>query len=87
LGQTLSAFSSNLALSGDPGSSPNELLALNFPAGISSVTIAGDPAGSSLVLDDLTYQPSSNNTPEPKSIFLFLTGAFALTAIRLKRNL
>src|SRR5438034_8805244 len=49
LGQTVSAFSSNLALSGEPGSNPNEFLVLTFATGISSVTIAGDPAVGSFV--------------------------------------
>jgi hypothetical protein len=87
LGQTFSAFSRNLALSGAPGSSPNELLALNFSTGISSVTIAGDPVGGSFVLDDLPYSPLVDVTPEPASILLFLTGAAVLAATRLKRTL
>jgi hypothetical protein len=87
LRQTFSAFSSNLALSGDPGSRPNELLALNFPTGISSVIIAGDPAGGSFVIDDLTYSPLAPAAPEPTSILLFLTGATILAATRLKRTL
>jgi hypothetical protein len=38
-----SDFSSNDALFGDPGSSPNEFLQVSFANGISSVTITGDP--------------------------------------------
>ncbi|MGI0134777.1 MAG: hypothetical protein ACREBW_07470, partial [Candidatus Micrarchaeaceae archaeon] len=37
-----SAFSNNMGLSGDPGSSPNELLSLSFAGGISSVLLEGD---------------------------------------------
>ena len=54
LGTVLSSFGSNLGLSGDSGSTPNELLALAFPAGIRSVTISGDVAGGSFTLDDFT---------------------------------
>src|SRR5712672_727975 len=46
-----SSFLSNLVLSGDAGSLPNELLALVFSGGISRVVIAGDPAGGSFTLD------------------------------------
>jgi hypothetical protein len=60
-----SAFSNNLALSGDPGSSPNELITLSSALGISSVEFLGDPAGSSFVLDDLTYVTSANPVPAP----------------------
>ncbi|MBZ5726640.1 MAG: hypothetical protein LAP87_16770 [Acidobacteriia bacterium] len=60
----VSSFSSNLALSGDAGSSPNELLSVTFLGGISSVTISGDPAGGSFVMDDVTYTTA---VPEPRS--------------------
>ena len=73
-----SAFSSNLALSGDPGSSPNEFLSVSFAGGISSVTITGDPAGGSFVLDNATYTTPAASVPEPSSIFLFLTGTAGL---------
>jgi hypothetical protein len=66
-----SLFSSNDALYGDPGSSPNEFLVVTFIAGISSVTITGDPAGSSFVMDDISF---TSAVPEPNSILLTLTG-------------
>jgi hypothetical protein len=66
-----STFSSNDALFGDPGSSPNEFLSVSFAGGISSVTIVADSAGSSFVLDDLTYA-SQVAVPEPRSLSLFL---------------
>lgn len=78
LGTVNSAFFSNLALSGDPGSSPNEFLSLSF-AGISSVRITGDPTGGSFVLDDLTA-----TVPEPSSILLLLSGTAGLAAFRKK---
>src|ERR1035441_4544505 len=67
VGSAVSAFSSNLALSGDTGSSPNEFLQVSFAGGISSVTISGDPAGGSFTMDDATY---NSTVPEPSSIFL-----------------
>lgn len=82
LGQTGSSFSSNLALSGDPGSSPNEFLTLTFASGISSVTIAGDPAGGSFVLDDLMYQAATIASPEPTSLLLLATGLVTLALLK-----
>lgn len=69
LGTARSAFSNNEAVSGDPGSSPNEFLSLTF-AGISRVRITGDPAGTSFTIDDLTVA-------EPSTLSLIL----ALTAV------
>jgi len=66
-----SAFSNNEALSGDPGSSPNEFLQLSLASGISSITITGDPAGGSFVVDDLSF--ASSFVPEPSSILLRLS--------------
>jgi hypothetical protein len=57
-----SAFSSNDALFGDPGSSPNEFLSVSSPGGISSLTMAGDPDGGSFVMDDAT---TTSAVPEP----------------------
>lgn len=81
LGSVDSAFFSNLALSGDTGSSPNEFLALTF-GGISSVRITGDPAGGSFVMDDITVE-----VPEPSSIYLLISGAAGLGAFRRKFTL
>jgi hypothetical protein len=57
----VSRFSNNQMLSGDPGSSPNEFLQVNASAGMSAVTITGDPAGQSFAMDDvvLSNQPTS----------------------------
>jgi hypothetical protein len=70
LGATSSSFPSNLALSGDAGSSANEFLSLSF-AGISRVLIAGDLSGSSFVLDDLTLR-APTEVPEPSTISILL---------------
>jgi|SRR5579883_1368821 len=75
-----SAFSNNEALSGDSGSSPNELLALSFAGGISGITIAGDTAGGSFVVDDLTVNAS---VPEPVPFLLLLSPIATLIAWRI----
>jgi hypothetical protein len=78
-----SAFSSNDALFGDPGSSPNEFLSVSFASGISNVTITGDAAGGSFVMDDATYTTS---VPEPSSLLVF--SIMALVGIgRYKRTI
>jgi hypothetical protein len=74
-----SAFSSNDALFGDPGSSPNEFLQVSFGDGISSVTITGDPAGGSFVMDDISF---TSAVPEPSSLLLLVTGALAIRVLR-----
>lgn len=72
LGSATSLFSNNLALSGEPGSSPNERLSLAFSGGITSLVIAGDQLGGSFVLDDVAYSP----VPEPATAGLALLAAF-----------
>ena len=75
-----SAFSINVACDpgpvclGNPGSSPNEFLSLTYTPGIVNVTITADPAGSSFVMDDVTF---ATPTPEPNSI-PFLSAALGL---------
>jgi hypothetical protein len=73
LGFVVSAFNSNAGLSGDPGSSPNELLSLSFASGISSVTMTGDPGGSSFTVDNLTITTASA-VPEPSTLVLLIGG-------------
>jgi hypothetical protein len=74
LGSFTSAFDNNTALSGDPGSLPNELLSFGLLAGIARITIAGDPGGGSFTLDDLTFSSSATAVPEPSTLVLLLTG-------------
>jgi hypothetical protein len=69
---------------GDPSSSPNEFLQVSFTGGISSVTITGDPAGSSFVLDDATYT-TVTSVPEPRMFTLILLATFVF-AIRKKNQ-
>jgi len=64
VGTATSLFSSNLALSGDPGSAPNERLRIDS-SGISAITITGDLGGGSFVMDDLTYGRTDTVVPEP----------------------
>ena len=68
-----SAFANNEALSGDPGSTPNEFLAVSFPSGIAFAIITADPLGGSFALDDLTYTPVTTAISEPTSVVLFLS--------------
>ncbi|MBI1928693.1 PEP-CTERM sorting domain-containing protein [Candidatus Poribacteria bacterium] len=82
-----SAFTSNLALSGDFGSSPNELLSVSYAGGISSFTISGDPFGVSFTLDDFAFTPTSTPIPEPSSLLLVFAGLLAIVgAIGLRRR-
>lgn len=74
----VSDFLTNLALSGDAGSTPNELLGVSSATGISRIVITGDPSGSSFVMDDLTVTTSQVVTvPEPGTIHLLLAAAAA----------
>lgn len=73
-----SAFSNNEALSGDPGSSPNEFLQVSFASGISDVTITGSLTGGSFVLDDATITTSVSTVPESSTLILAVIGAAML---------
>ena len=83
----VSAYSTNDALFGDPGSSPNELIQLSFADGISSVTIAGDPLGGSFTLDDATYTTAHAGVPEPASVLLFGSALVIVGMFGLKKAL
>ena len=72
IGTVSSAFFSNTALTGDPGSTPNELLSFAYAGGIGSVTITGDLSGSSFTMDDFSGTP----VPEPCTLLL-LGGSLA----------
>lgn len=73
-----SLYSNNLALSGEPGSSPNELLSLSSGIGIAEIRIVGDPAGGSFVGDDFSFITSSIAVPESSVLILLLGTAPAL---------
>lgn len=89
IGTVSSAFSDNVALSGDPGSSPNELLQFTSSIGISKIVITGDQAGGSFVLDDLTLLTFATSSPEPSPLGMLAVGILALAALQAfrKRNL
>ncbi len=87
----VSAYSTNDALFGDPGSSPNELIQLSNAGGISSVTITGNPGGASFVIDDVTYSTTAIVTGVPEvssllSLFSALGVMFTVWALRAKLN-
>lgn len=71
-----SLFSSNLALSGDVGSSANERISLAAAAGISRLVIAGDAFGASFVIDDL----AATAVPEPATYALMFGGLWLVAA-------
>ncbi len=73
-GTVSSTFFSNMALSGDIGSSPNEFLTFAWAAGISSVVIAGDPVGGSFTMDDVSATP----VPEPGTLLLLGSGLLGM---------
>lgn len=67
-----SLFGSNLGLSGDTGSSSNELLSYaDIGGAIARVTITGNLLGGSFVMDDLRVD-NGNSVPEPQTLLLAL---------------
>jgi len=83
LGSVTSLFGSNTTTTGDPGSSPNELLEITSAAGISFVAFNGSPAGGSFVLDDLTYDRRGGGTiPLPGTALLLVAAGGAAVAAR-----
>lgn len=82
VGTISSDYSSNLALSGDPGSSPNEFLQIVFAGGFSYLDIAGDSAGGSFVLDDFTATPRPEAVPEPATLILLGSGLAGVVGLR-----
>jgi hypothetical protein len=84
-----SDFSSNSALSGDAGSSPNEFLNIAV-SGIRRIVIEGDPGGGSFVMEDLIYEEATNggggSTPEPGTIILFLAALIAAVITKKSSN-
>ncbi|WDE14013.1 S8 family serine peptidase [Thalassomonas haliotis] len=79
-----SSFFNNLALSGEAGSSPNELLSLNSALGISRVVFEGDPLGGSFTLDQFDFSPLDTSVPEPSILLLMLFALFVLFVMRAK---
>jgi len=85
VGTVVSDFFTNMALSGDPGSSPNELISFAWTPGFSSLVIEGDPFGASFTMDDLSATP----VPEPGTLLLLgsgLLGMVGYARLRTFRN-
>jgi hypothetical protein len=83
LAEAFSSFSDNLGTAGDPGSSPNEFLQVEFGSGIYSVSIEADPGGFSFTLDDASFQ-GITTVPEPSTYMLLFTG---LAILSIKKNI
>jgi hypothetical protein len=81
-----SLFSTNLAISGNPGSSPNESLHVAGPAGISRILITGDVSGGSFTMDNVTYTTGVASVPEPCSLLLITGGLSGLIVLGRKRS-
>jgi hypothetical protein len=82
LGSDVSLFASNADLSGDAGSTPNELL-LIAAANIAYVTITGgDPAGNSFAMDDVQVTA----IPEPTTFSILVAGITSCLLIRYRRT-
>lgn len=79
---TSSTYFSNMSLSGDPGSSPNEFLQVAYAGGVSWVEIAGDFFGGSFTMDDFGGTP----VPEPATMLLVGTGIAAMAIYRRRKR-
>lgn len=79
----LSLFGNNTGTAGDPGSSPNELLQVSSPGFIDSVSITGDPAGGSFVMDDVTLTAV---VPEPRTLWLILAAIGVIGLLSRRRS-
>lgn len=80
-----STFSRNLALSGEPGSGPNELIAVRYADGISRVLIEGEPLGTSFTLSDAKVDLPAESDPQERAVMATLA-AVALVAGRGRRK-
>ena len=83
----VSNLGSNLGLSGDPGSSPNEFLGISGLGPIGSLQIAGDlVVGGSFTLDDFTGTPQRAVTI-PATLFLLGSSLAGLSGYRAFQSL
>lgn len=79
-----SQFGTNLAFSGDPGSSPNELFSLNLPTGADRIAISAD--GIDYTLDNLNFVLADPAASVPEPSALLLTGGGFALLIRRSRH-
>ena len=88
VGSASSSYSTNLALSGDLGSSTNERLEVMFAGGIARVVIAGYSGGGSFTLDDAEHTASNSTMiPEPSTRALAILGLGAAAVLRKRAHL
>ena len=71
--EEISAFIDNLAISGDPGTTPNETLSFHSDVGFDHVEFTG---GGVYTVDDVSFVTGVSSVPEPGSVALFATAAF-----------
>jgi hypothetical protein len=86
IAQLSSACGSNLALSGDEDSLPNEFISFASALGISKVIIAGDGAGASFTMDDVMITTEIQEPP-PWLLVGFGFSLISLYALPLRRRL
>lgn len=91
LGSVNSLFASNLAYSGDTGSSANELIQLSFNPGVQKIIITGSALGGSFAMDDLEIALNdvvvvTPSIPEPSTTVLFILGFSLLLIYRQRRQ-
>jgi hypothetical protein len=74
-GSSFSAFSNNLALSGELGSSPLESISLSFAAATTRVLLTGDLGGASFTVDDISVRFAAvSPIPEPSQLLMLSAG-------------
>ena len=84
VGSVSSLYSENYVSSVTPF--PNEFLSINYIPGISKLEILGDPLGSSLVIDDFTFETASVPIPEPATFILLGSGLVGLMTYIYRKN-
>jgi hypothetical protein len=77
-----SYFFSNLGMSGDAGSSPNEFFSFQYSSGISKLVFSTGSGDDSYVLDDITVSA----VPEPAVSFLLAAGILSLGLLTRKEG-
>jgi hypothetical protein len=81
VGAATSAFTNNLAISGDPGTAPNEAIVFHSDQGFDSAVFSG---GGAFAVDDITFD-AGQAAPEPSAAVLTLAGAVFAMCGRYRR--